>query len=817
MAETRLIEIPDFDFSGFYYPEILRALIQYQRLNVPEITDEADEEPFQQLLRCYALTAHLNNVLLDVTANETLLDTARLLESVRRHLALIDVQLEQAKPASAEIVLEFSKVFTVATEIVPLNSQFATVETDENPQVIYENNESITIQPTNTPTAVYAFTAGRVKINNNTFDGGDAVEIEGVSFEPGSEFAIGGTIEETLDNFIEAINTSSNDALAGLIYALKVATDEFTLIPLDQSVESITVAETDGATDNFTVSSGGFGVNKTGILSTDAVFTNLFDNSDIKPGDVIYVNHSDIMWNTLDFVFNTPGSGITFAVEYYDDSLEDAKPDSVTNLGSNLELDLTTLIGTSNRKGTVIRVVYSPSGASELLVSTWDGSKNIATTSGLLGQAIVDLDEQNYIVGTYWNEVSDTDDGSTGFTEDGALVYSLPQNQSQNWQTTTINGNDGFWIRLRVIDVSAPVNPNVDRLRIDTGLQFLIVPVTQGQTVFDDPLGSSNGAANQQFTATFRPIIEGTMQIDIDEGSGFQPWSQVENFLNSNSQSKHYTLTIQGDDTAIVTFGDGVAGKIPTPGVDNIRAIYRIGADLDGNVGAQTISVNKSGISFVSRLFNPRQASGWAPKEGSTEEDLARLKVEGPATLRTRGRAITTADIEFLATQYTSNAGSDLVARALAIEETFGVKTVELVVVGQSGNLLTEAQREELQDYFNGNKVLEVEPVLVTNHEVTVVNYTPRIINVTAEVVGGNEEQIKNAITALLNPEATFNDGVTKRWDFGAEVPTSVIIAQVFEVDPVNIKKVTLTDPAANIQLLTRELPLAGTVAVTVV
>ena len=134
---TKEIIIPSFDFSGFYYPEILRSLIQYQRINVPEITDESDEEPFQQLLRAFALVGHLNNVLLDVVANEALLTTSRLLESVRGHLALIDVTLSQAAPASTDVVLELSKVFAVATNLIPVNSQFATVETDDSPQIIF--------------------------------------------------------------------------------------------------------------------------------------------------------------------------------------------------------------------------------------------------------------------------------------------------------------------------------------------------------------------------------------------------------------------------------------------------------------------------------------------------------------------------------------------------------------------------------------------------------------------------------------------------------------------------------------------------------
>lgn len=819
MAEAKLIEIPDFDFSGFYYPDILRSLIQYQRVNVPEITDESDEEPFQQLLRCYSLVGHLNNVLLDITANEALLPTARLLESVRGHLALIDVTLRQATPASTDMVLQLSKVFTTAIELVPEDSQFATVETEEVPQVIFETNESFTIQPSDTPSAIFIFEAGLVEIIDNAIEAGNGVTIEGTDFRAGIEYAVGIDIPTTLSNLANAINTSGNENIKDRIYALEDSASKISLVVLDDSIESIAVAEIDTGVDNFTVKNGAFGTDKSGVASTDSVFFNLFPDTP-KQGDTIYVIHENVLYDTIEFLFDSFGSGINFVVEFFDNTLEDAKPDLVTNNGSNLTLDLTTLLGTDDRTGTVVRVVLSSTGAQETRVSEYIGGKNVITTLGLLGQSSVSLNEQDYVVGTRWNEVGDTDDATNGFTEDGKLSYTLPQNQARNWLPRVTNAVSGYAMRIRIISVTAPVNPSVDRIRIDTGTQFILVPVSQGQTVVDDPVGSSNGDVNLEYILTQRPLIEGTLLIEVDEGSGFQPWNLKENFLASNSASKDYTLVIDANDNATIQFGDGKQGKIPAPGVDNIRALYRIGADVDGNVGARTITVNKSGISFISRVFNPRQALGWSPKEGSTEEDLARLKVEGPATLRTRGRAIATIDFEFLSTQFTDSNGSLLVARALAIEETFGVKTVEVVVVGFGGVLLTEVQRSELTDFFNGNKELAIDPVIVTNHEATIVNYTPKLIDVTATVTGGVQAEIENAITALLNPEATFDDGVTKRWSFGQEIPLSVIVSEIFEVDPVNIKKVVITVPQAigdAVPMTTRELPVADSVSATVI
>ena len=104
---------------------------------------------------------------------------------------------------------------------------------------------------------------------------------------------------------------------------------------------------------------------------------------------------------------------------------------------------------------------------------------------------------------------------------------------------------------------------------------------------------------------------------------------------------------------------------------------------------------------------------------------------------------------------------------------------------------------------------------MVTNHEVTTVNYTPRVIDVTATTIGGNEESIKNALISLLNPEAKFSDNTTFRWDFGDLVPVSIIQCAIHDTDEL-IEKVTVTVPAADVQLSAKELPLAGTLDITV-
>ena len=154
-----LIEVPDMTWSAMYYPEILADLILYLRQNLPEISDEDPTEPAIQLLRAYALTAHMNNVLLDMVARERFLPTAELRESVRAHLSLIGVSLKQATPATVGLILQLSRTFSSETVVVSAGSSFASTGDAVDPAVSFEVLDEVTVIRTDQPTFVRSYDA----------------------------------------------------------------------------------------------------------------------------------------------------------------------------------------------------------------------------------------------------------------------------------------------------------------------------------------------------------------------------------------------------------------------------------------------------------------------------------------------------------------------------------------------------------------------------------------------------------------------------------------------------------------------------------
>lgn len=545
---------------------------------------------------------------------------------------------------------------------------------------------------------------------------------------------------------------------------------------------------------------------------------------EVEAGDILYVGHPDIMFDTIRFNIATAVSGgtITSGVwEYFDGNLSQGNPDNVINLGSTLRFVVNSILGTSNRTGTVVRVRSNITGGfADLTVSFVSGENRIETTMGLLaflGQMDPSLEVFDYVVGTEWRELSDIQDATGGFSQTGFqdVKFTLPQTVTQNWRSGTINAISAFWIRYRVVSVSsAPSAPSITEVRIHDGKQYQIFPVAQGKSRTDTPLGSSDGSGGQQFVFSNFPVIDDEhLRVFVDESGIEREYTRVEDFLNSVSTDRHFMVEFDDDGIVTVTFGDGTNGRVPPSGVNNIRAQYRTSDEQNGNVGQDTITVNRSGVAFIAIVRNPRAAAGFHPKEGSTDEDLVRLKIAGPAALRTRERAVSPEDAEGTAIRFVASDGSSPVTRALALEEAYGPKTVEIVVVGAGGNIVDSSKLQEIEDFFNGTE--SVRGRLLMNTEATVTNFTPRTIGVTATVTKGEESAIVTALAALLNPLATNPDG-TWAWEFGGMVPLAKIIATIMNTTP-SPTNVIITSPEDDTVLTSKELPMVGTLDITVV
>ena len=258
----------------------------------------------------------------------------------------------------------------------------------------------------------------------------------------------------------------------------------------------------------------------------------------------------------------------------------------------------------------------------------------------------------------------------------------------------------------------------------------VVLPVAHSRAIAPTVLGSSTGEPNQSFRLPNKPLIVESLVVEIDEGAGWVRWDRRDSFLYSTGpdgrmllstrDSRDYTLQFDENDFASVMFGDGVFGRVPPRGVNNVRATCRVGGGTVGNVPAGTINRAVTVIGNFVSVSNPSAAAG-----GTDSESSVLAVRRGPLVYRSGRRAVTTDDCVALAYR----AGGVAKARARAL----GWNRIDLIVApeGESWRPVPEALRTSLLAYFEDKRmagtlvrVLDASPapVAITLH----VRYDPR-------------------------------------------------------------------------------------------
>lgn len=99
------------------------------------------------------------------------------------------------------------------------------------------------------------------------------------------------------------------------------------------------------------------------------------------------------------------------------------------------------------------------------------------------------------------------------------------------------------------------------------------VKIIQGQSISNELVGSSNGSIkNQTFKLGYTPVILDSIVLLVNEGDGFTKWNRVDTFVDSSPLSRDYMVSINDNDEAVITFGDGVFARFRrlTPTVSTV-------------------------------------------------------------------------------------------------------------------------------------------------------------------------------------------------------------------------------------------------------
>ncbi len=165
-----------------------------------------------------------------------------------------------------------------------------------------------------------------------------------------------------------------------------------------------------------------------------------------------------------------------------------------------------------------------------------------------------------------WGSINIVSDGTNNLTQSGLLLFQAPADWAQVQYGALRKTSDPslFWLRCYRIDEVLGTGyqspPKITNILVNT------VQALNSVTQLGEVLGASNGMPNQSFQISHAPVlpnppvVKGVVLVDEGDGNGPMLWNEVPDFSGSGRDDKVPTLDYL---SGIVTFGDGVNGKIP--------------------------------------------------------------------------------------------------------------------------------------------------------------------------------------------------------------------------------------------------------------
>jgi len=411
-----------------------------------------------------------------------------------------------------------------------------------------------------------------------------------------------------------------------------------------------------------------------------------------------------------------------------------------------------------------------------------------------------------YSTATGWGTFTEVTDSTNQFTQTGVLSFQAPSDwASVQWGALRRSTDPSyFWMRYRISQVlgsgyqSPPLLTNI----LANSVMSLNAETAQGEL-----LGASNGMPNQTFQISNYPVlpnppsVSGIVQVNEGDGNGYTLWQEVLDFSGSDSNSKVYTLD---HSAGVVTFGDGVHGKIPhwlssdgsnlessdTPNVQVTQ--YQYGGGSAGNVGANTITSMIDTVPFVASVTNLLPA-----QLGSDEQTVEDAEEKAPQQIRTLGRAVTPGDFVTLAIQTPGARIQRATAIPLQRPQTQvvraadgsvilppnapGVVTVIVVPDGPdpSKPIASDQTMTAVAAYLDAYRLVTCE-LYVTNPVYRLVEIDATITVVPGATTGTVQALVENALLAFYNPLTGGQQGAG--WDFGGTIYVSDAYRQILDV-----------------------------------
>lgn len=180
-----------------------------------------------------------------------------------------------------------------------------------------------------------------------------------------------------------------------------------------------------------------------------------------------------------------------------------------------------------------------------------------------------------------------------------------------------------------------------------------VIQVAENATSDGELIGTSTGTPNMVFELGETPVVNGTIEIYVQEGLEFVKWEGVQHLLDYGPNDLVFSTYTDEDDIVYINFGDGVSGAIPTL-YSEIRAQYTVGGGNIGNISTDVITeiiyipgLNEAQVAAIQANVTVTNSS--VGLGGSSPESTEQIRSNAPLNLRANYRAVTLQDYADLA------------------------------------------------------------------------------------------------------------------------------------------------------------------------
>jgi hypothetical protein len=171
------------------------------------------------------------------------------------------------------------------------------------------------------------------------------------------------------------------------------------------------------------------------------------------------------------------------------------------------------------------------------------------------------------------------------------------------------------------------------------------------QDIAGELVGSSTGLANQTWVLSSNQIVDGSIRIFVRNGDYYNEWRKVSHLADENSNAPVFEARFDENNYWTITFGDNIAGAIPTI-YEPIKAVYYEGGGAEANIDSgnhfHAVSVPVASGVVVADLAGLSIVSTTKGVNGEAPEANDSIRTQAPKAISALNRAVTLLDYENL-------------------------------------------------------------------------------------------------------------------------------------------------------------------------